>query len=163
MFCKNCGTQLPDGTRFCTNCGADQSQNQQQQQYQQQSYQPPFEPVKIGFADAIRLYFKQYATFSGRARRSEFWWAWLFLVLVNVLCTILIGVSDAFSVVSTIWNLAVFIPTLAISVRRLHDVGHSGAFYLWILLPIAGPIILLVQFCKDSMTNNQYGPSPKGY
>lgn len=62
---------------------------------------------------------------------------------------------------SWIWSLVILIPSLAICIRRLHDVGKSGWWYLWILLPLVGSIILMVQFCKDSEGDNQWGPSPK--
>ena len=55
----------------------------------------------------------------------------------------------------------VLIPGTALCVRRLHDVGKSGWFYLWILLPLIGYIIILIQFCKDSTGDNQWGPNPK--
>ena len=62
----------------------------------------------------------------------------------------------------TLWSLAILVPTLAVCVRRLHDVGKAGTFYLWILLPIAGDIILLVQFLKDSQPgSNRWGDNPK--
>ena len=60
-----------------------------------------------------------------------------------------------------IWSLVVLVPGLAVTVRRLHDVGKSGWYYLWILLPLAGPIMILIQLCKDSTEDNQWGPNPK--
>ena len=60
-----------------------------------------------------------------------------------------------------IWSLVVLLPGFALTIRRLHDAGKSGWFYLWMLLPLAGPIIILIQLLKDSDANNQWGPNPK--
>jgi uncharacterized membrane protein YhaH (DUF805 family) len=60
-----------------------------------------------------------------------------------------------------IWSVIVLVPGLAICIRRLHDAGKSGWFYLWMLLPIAGYIIVLIQLLKDSSEDNQWGPNPK--
>lgn len=62
----------------------------------------------------------------------------------------------------TLWSVGTLVPSLALCVRRLHDVGKRGTWFLFILLPIAGPIILLVQYCTDSNQGvNPYGPSSK--
>jgi hypothetical protein len=66
------------------------------------------------------------------------------------------------SALSMAYSIFVFLPGLAVSVRRLHDTGHSGAHYFLILIPLVGPFILLFYFCRDSdPEKNQYGPSPK--
>ncbi len=118
----------------------------------------------MGFMDAVKSVFGQYATFSGRARRSEYW----YFVLFNFLVGIVLGVIGALlgekasSVITSIWSLAILIPTLAVSWRRLHDIGKSGAYYLFILIPLVGFIMLLVWFCQPGQTgDNQYGPDPK--
>ena len=109
----------------------------------------------VGFIEAIKLAFVHYADFKGRSRRSEYWWFTLF----NSIVGFVIGL--ALPEQAWIWTLIVLIPSLAICVRRLHDVGKSGWFYLWILLPLIGYIIILIQFCKDSTGDNQWGPNPK--
>lgn len=63
--------------------------------------------------------------------------------------------------ISNLWSLAILVPNLALSVRRLHDVGKSWVWILWSFLPIVGQIILLIQYCKDSAPANQWGPNPK--
>jgi uncharacterized membrane protein YhaH (DUF805 family) len=127
---------------------------------------------------------KKYAVFSGRARRKEYWMFFLFnfiFVLVAMLLDVLIfgmtfleqfftygvfALTPLFTftpfVISTVYQVAVLVPGLAASVRRLHDVGKSG-WYLFIgLIPIAGPIWLLVLLCLDSQPGaNEYGPNPK--
>ena len=110
---------------------------------------------KIGFVDAVKLAFVHFADFAGRARRSEYWWFTLFNVIVSLVFSL------ALPDFSWIWSLVVLIPGLSLCIRRLHDVGKSGWFYLWILLPLAGGIIILIQMLKDSAEDNQWGPNPK--
>ena len=111
---------------------------------------------------------KNYAVFSGRARRKEYWMFVLFYVIFAVILTIIDVVTGLYSktynigLLTTIYGLAMLVPTLAVSVRRLHDTNHSGWWYLIGLVPLAGAIILLVFFCRDSdPIYNQYGPNPK--
>lgn len=112
----------------------------------------------VGFLEAVALFFSRYADFKGRSRRSEYWWVMLFNVIVSV---VLVLLPDSLAFLSSLWSLAILIPSLAICIRRLHDVGKSGWWYLFILIPLVGGIILLVQFCKDSTEDNQWGPNPK--
>lgn len=94
----------------------------------------------ISFPQAIVRFFTKYGTFGGRASRGEFWWATLFLCLVDLACE-LVGSAlgyESGGILSNLWGLATFIPTLAISVRRLHDSNHPGT---WLVL-IYGLIFL---------------------
>ncbi|OZG68160.1 DUF805 domain-containing protein [Bifidobacterium eulemuris] len=87
----------------------------------------------IGFGGAVVRYFKKYATFSGRASRSEYWWAYLFCVLVNSALNMLgqvLSVAMVVGVVSVVWTLGTIIPSLSVAVRRLHDRNLSGWFVL---------------------------------
>ncbi len=102
------------------------------------------------FGESISTCFSKYATFSGRASRSEYWWWWLFTFLISFIP--LAGFLAFF---------VFFIPSLAVGVRRLHDTGRSGWNFLWAFLPILGAIILLVFFLTDSESDNQYGPRPE--
>jgi uncharacterized membrane protein YhaH (DUF805 family) len=113
----------------------------------------------MSFGAAISSFFSKYATFSGRARRSEFWFAVLFTTLVSTAISIvwpsttvvLDGMSfQQSSLPSNLWQLAILVPSIALSVRRLHDVGLKGTYYLFVLLPIVGWIVLFIQFVKDS-------------
>ena len=105
--------------------------------------------------EATKLYFTRYADFSGRSRRSEYWWASLTIAVIGAI------VGAALADWSWIWSLATLVPGLAITVRRLHDIGKSGWWYLICLIPVVGSIILLVWCCKDSTEDNQWGPNPK--
>jgi uncharacterized membrane protein YhaH (DUF805 family) len=113
----------------------------------------------MSFGAAISSFFTKYATFSGRARRSEFWFAVLFTTLVSTAISIvwpsttvvLDGMSfQQSSLQSNLWQLAILVPSIALSVRRLHDVGRTGTYYLFVLLPVVGWIMLFIQFVKDS-------------
>ncbi len=125
----------------------------------------------MSFGAAIASFFSKYATFSGRARRSEFWFAVLFTTLVSVaIGTIWPGTTlvvndmsiQQSSVPSNLWQLAILVPSLALSWRRLHDVGRKGTYYLFILIPIVGWIMLFIQFVKDSQPgSNAFGEPVK--
>ena len=111
----------------------------------------------------------KYFCFSGRARRQEYWMFWLFCTLGSILlqfvCGFLVGITGLgiFGVLPLFYALAVLIPHLAVSVRRLHDIGKSGLWLFILLVPIAGAIVILVFDCLDSQPgSNEYGPNPKG-
>jgi uncharacterized membrane protein YhaH (DUF805 family) len=105
---------------------------------------------------------KKYAVFTGRARRSEYW----FFVLFNLIITVILALIDAWlgtSFLEIIYSLAVLIPSLAVGVRRLHDTDRSGWWLLIGLVPLFGLIVLIVFFVQDSTAGaNKYGPNPKG-
>ena len=105
----------------------------------------------MGFFEAIKACFSKYATLSGRARRSEYWW----FVLVNVI----IGIIP---IVNIIWGLLALIPGIAVSVRRLHDTGRSGWWLLLALLPLVNLILIYFYVCDSQPGANQYGENPKG-
>ncbi len=107
----------------------------------------------------------KYADFNGRARRSEYW----YFVLCNILAYLILsavgfalGDYGGLILLGIFW-LGVLIPSIAVIVRRLHDVGKSGWFYFVVLIPLVGGIWLIVLLCTDSQVGpNQYGPNPKG-
>jgi uncharacterized membrane protein YhaH (DUF805 family) len=111
---------------------------------------------------------KKYAVFSGRARRKEYWMFFLFNLIIYVVLALIDGLMGTFSpqaglgVLSGLYSLAVLIPSLAVTVRRLHDTGRSGWWILIALVPFIGGIVLLVFMVLDSQPGeNQYGPNPK--
>jgi uncharacterized membrane protein YhaH (DUF805 family) len=120
----------------------------------------------MSFQDAVRVCLRKYADFSGRARRSEYWW---FVVFTAVVTTVA-GVVDAVAgtrlgstgIVQAVATLALLLPGLAVGARRLHDVGQSGWSLLLIIIPVLGALILIYAFfSRDSHADNKYGPSPK--
>jgi uncharacterized membrane protein YhaH (DUF805 family) len=110
---------------------------------------------------------KNYFTFTGRSRRQAYWMFVLFNVIAVVLANVIdnvLGLSgqSGYGPLSTLYGLAVFIPGLALAIRRLHDTGRSGWWMLIGFLPIIGLIVLIVFFVQDSQPgSNQYGPNPK--
>lgn len=105
---------------------------------------------------------KSYAVFQGRARRKEYW----MFVLINVIISIILSVIESAAGLSTyisgIYSLLILIPSIAVTVRRLHDTGRSGWWILIGLIPLIGSIILIIFNCQDSQAkDNKYGPNPK--
>jgi uncharacterized membrane protein YhaH (DUF805 family) len=117
----------------------------------------------MNFQQAIASCFRNYVTFSGRAPRSEFWFWVLFVILVAIALGILdraLFPDNDVSPLATIWNLAVFLPGLAVAVRRLHDTDHSG-WWILIWFTLIGIIVLLVWYCtKGTPGKNRFGPDP---
>ena len=105
---------------------------------------------------------QRYAQFQGRARRAEFWWFTLANAIIAIALSILGAVSSIFNILYYVYALGVLIPGIAVGVRRLHDTGRSGWWWLIALVPLVGPIVLLVFFASDSTPgSNQYGVSEK--
>jgi uncharacterized membrane protein YhaH (DUF805 family) len=126
---------------------------------------------------------RKYATFRGRARRAEFWWFSLFAVLLEIAAMVvdfrmghgpfteaalatpagaltLAAIGPAYAGM----NLFLLLPSIAVSVRRLHDINRSGWYYLLGLAPVIGSLILLFWFFKRGTSGgNDYGPDPKAY
>lgn len=112
---------------------------------------------------------KQYAVFKGRARRKEYWFFILFNLIASLLLTVvdfMTGSLDAelgIGLLSGLYSLAVLIPSLAVTVRRLHDTGRTGWWLLIGLIPLIGAIVLLVFMLLDSQPGDtEYGANPKG-
>jgi uncharacterized membrane protein YhaH (DUF805 family) len=118
----------------------------------------------MGFQEAIQAVLNKYSDFSGRARRSEYWWWSLALFLVYIVAIVIFEIVKALGIILYIIVVAAaLVPSLAVGVRRLHDTNKTGWFLLIGLVPFVGGLILLVLFCIDSDAGpNQYGPSPKG-
>jgi len=105
---------------------------------------------------------KNYAVFSGRARRTEYWCFVLFSLIVTVVLSALEAVVGLSGVLSTIYSFGVLIPSLAVGIRRLHDTGRCGWWMLLCLIPIVGGIVLTGFLASDSERgDNDYGPNPK--
>jgi uncharacterized membrane protein YhaH (DUF805 family) len=130
-----------------------------------------------------QLVLKNYAVFTGRATRSEYWYFVLFNIIFLIVARAIdhmLGtnwdydryysqmyehsyVSIHTGLIGSLYSLAVLVPGLAVIVRRLHDVGKSGWFFLIVFIPFIGIIWLLVLFCTDSVVGeNKYGPNPQG-
>jgi uncharacterized membrane protein YhaH (DUF805 family) len=119
-----------------------------------------------------KVVFENYANFSGRARRSEYWYYTLGNIIVAMMLIVL-GLTFAsndsegfvfsvFGLLCLVYVLATIIPGLAVTVRRLHDIGKSGWYYFISFIPMIGGIWMLVLMCTEGEGgSNQYGPDPK--
>jgi len=131
----------------------------------------------MDFMTAVKTCFSKYVTFSGRAQRSEFWWFALFTIVVNFILTIVD--STLFGTVTTgagsfqaqtdmpflsgIFGLAVFLPSISVAVRRLHDTDRSGWWWWLILIPLIGFIVLIVFYAtRGTAGANRFGNDPLG-
>lgn len=110
---------------------------------------------------------KQYAVFTGRARRKEYWMFFLFNLIAAVVLGIIDGVlglslSQGMGLLGSLYALAVLLPSIGVTIRRLHDTNRSGWWCLIAFVPLIGGIVLLVFMLLDSTPgDNQYGPNPK--
>ena len=112
--------------------------------------------------------YKKYAVFSGRARRKEYWFFTLFVTIAFILLAIVDGITGTLDPMSgvglttVIFALGSILPSIAVSVRRLHDTDRSGWWFLISLIPLIGGIVLLVFCCLDSSPGqNRFGANPK--
>lgn len=134
----------------------------------------------MSFADSIRICLREkFANFDGRASRSEFWWFYLFTVIVALvgylpfifLAVISAGMDNAvgtlFSLLTVLWVIvwlvvliALYIPLLAVGCRRLHDRGQSGWFQLLLLVPCGSLVLIVLWALEGTPGDNAYGPRP---
>lgn len=192
IFCPQCGTLLKNGkpqqqrnNLYIKNASYQQYASSQnvnygglngpdfygQAEFSSRPHLTQYESSKLTFGEAVSECFRKYATFSGRARRSEYWFFYLFNLLINISINCFLGIFLAdgdelaigiIAIISILYSLSVFLPGLAVYVRRMHDIGKSGANIFWVLLPIVGWIMLFVWLLQDSEEyENEYGPSPK--
>ena len=119
----------------------------------------------MDFSSAVQSFFNKYATFQGRASSSEFWYAQLFIILTGFFLGFIEGLLvispfSEVSVLASIFQLGVFIPSIAIIARRLHDINKSGWWY-FLVFTIVGVIPVLYWFCKKGNNHeNDYGMNP---
>lgn len=120
----------------------------------------------MGFTEAVRTVLtERYADFQGRAARPEYWWFVLFNLLVNIAIGIIAGIlgETVGSILSLLVMLALIIPGIAVTVRRLHDTDRSGWWILIALVPLVGAIVLLVfMVLRGTPGENRFGPATSG-
>ena len=111
---------------------------------------------------------KKYAVFGGRSRRREYWFFTLFSLIITVVLSIIDRVTGTFDssagigLLSGIFSLAILIPSIAVSVRRLHDIDRTGWWFLLWLVPVIGAIVLLIFAVQDGTPGGKrFGPNPK--
>ena len=130
MYCPKCGNQIEPGSRFCGGCGS------------------PMETSRIGLMQAIQLGFQNYANFSGKSNRSEYWWWTLFVVVIYFALNFLGAIVPLLGIVTSLFGLVTLLPGLALGARRMHDIDKSGWYLLLWLLPIIGWIWFLILACQ---------------
>lgn len=124
------------------------------------AYTPP--PARSPFQYFTDVLTKNYANFSGRARRAEYWWFTLFNLLVAIaIVAVAALIAEQLIFVAVLWILATFLPTLAVTVRRLHDTNKSGWFYLISFIPFGGIVIFIFMLIDGDRHANTYGYPPK--
>jgi uncharacterized membrane protein YhaH (DUF805 family) len=118
----------------------------------------------VSFGQSVSYCFSNYTNFTGRARRSEFWWFYLAVLIISavvqgLLAVILGADSVVYYLLSAVVSIALVIPLYAAGARRLHDTGKSGWLQLLLLIPCVGVIALIVFWAQAGQpTENQYGP-----
>ena len=164
MFCSKCGKSVDDGSQFCPSCGNPLNGGSRPTGEATEKAKNFFNevvaraddlkgPEPVDFVKSIKLFFLYALNFKGRSSRSEYWWGYLFNFLAGIVCNFI-------PLVGGLLALALMVPGVALSVRRMHDIGKSGWHLLMGLIPLAGPIFLLIYCCTASLPDaNQWGPS----
>lgn len=169
-FCEYCGSQLNDNEQFCPNCGNKVAGNfgntGNNSQYNNGNFNGNANNTEVNTNPFIKYYVdvftKKYLLFDGRASRKEYWMFILFDILVGLGVSIVDSIIGIDGVLAGLYTLAIIIPSLAIAIRRLHDIGKSGFWYLISFIPLIGSIWLLILLCTQSQYGgNQYGDVPR--
>lgn len=175
MFCSKCGNKISDNVNFCSKCGnkvsiAYKIENEIVNNKDEVKNMQENNNLSINPFNYYLLAYKKYAIFSGRSTRSEYWYFMLFTVLINV---VLLGLyyyfdyqyedamSNLFIGLYLCHLLIVFLPSLSLLVRRLHDANRSGWFYFISFIPLIGPIALIIALTDKSSDGNKYGHKTK--
>lgn len=139
VFCRDCGKEIHESAPTCPQCGAPQMVDST----------ASASIGSDGFFELGLMPFKRFADFSGRARRKEYWY---FVLITTIMSIVFSLIHPALYVLNSVILL---LPTIAVTVRRMHDTDRSG---WWMLVPIVGFVFL----CLDSQpSTNRFGPSPK--
>ena len=160
VYCTACGSDMSVAAVACPKCGhpnGSQARTSSSSTSPSSFYASAMNATpKMEFGEAVKTFFRKYTDFKGRARRSEFWFAYLFTVIVSLPLSLL-EIS-----LSLVWSLAILIPSLAVSSRRLHDTNTSFGYFWLILIPLVGIILLIVKWATDSTPGaNRFGESTK--
>lgn len=131
-----------------------QRQTPPTQNYAPTTFKTSGSPKHVKFGEAIKLFFMNYANFTGRSTASEYWFSFLFIFIVNLFTSAIPGIG-------AIISLAIFIPTLSVTVRRLHDTGKNWTYLLLGFIPFVGIIILIIQYCQPSAPDNVWGAAAR--
>jgi uncharacterized membrane protein YhaH (DUF805 family) len=177
VYCTACGENMSTTVMRCPRCGKPNDS------YRATTYPvpatvggigTPVAPVwpvpaspKMAFGDAVQSFFRNYAVFSGRARRGEYWFVQLFLFTVYLGVAVINFFLDEellalTTAVYVLWVIVILVPSLALTSRRLHDTDTSFGYYFLILIPVVGAILVLVKLATDSTPGpNRFGTTEK--
>ena len=172
VSCRHCKTKLLDGNVIASLDKAEESKSNNNKRsngrssFESEDLTPQ---TPLSFNEAVRTCFQKYFDYSGRATRREYWFFSLFTVVVTIFIGIIAGISElyvsgsVFSFISSLFYLAVFLPSFSVSVRRLHDTNRSGWMLLIWLIPFFGLLWvgILLCFASDKGTN-RFGENPQG-
>ncbi len=112
----------------------------------------------MNFTQAVSSGFSNYVNFSGRAIRSEYWY-WILFIILGDIVTSIIDWAIGTQVTTSLFGLATLLPNIAVAIRRLHDLDRTGWWILLSLIPIVGWIILLIWYCtRGTVGPNRFGP-----
>ena len=114
-----------------------------------------------GNHELVRGSFKKYVVFSGRSRCKEYWMFTLINIIIFIVIAAIEGFAGSPGIIATIYYLAVLIPSLSVTIRRLHDTGRSAWWLLIGLIPFIGGIIFIILVLDSQPGENKYGPNPK--
>ena len=160
MKCPMCGLINPETARRC-DCGYDFASGRVGRSYVRQSERETAQTVYYWYLKVLQ----NYAVFSGRASLNEYWYFVLFNIIIMIgipIIGLITGTLWAGTLLGGIYTLALLIPSIAVSVRRLHDTDRSGWWFLFGLIPLIGTIVFLVFMLQDGKPGaNQYGANPK--
>jgi uncharacterized membrane protein YhaH (DUF805 family) len=165
MFCSQCGTELDNLAKFCSSCGNQISNKSEKTDSVKRTLASGvlYQAKALTFTESIGACYSKFFEFSGRASRSEYWWFYLFTILLTwgakLVATITMPEDETAVFAGPVLQSAVLfatLPTYSALVRRLHDVGKSGWNILW-LFTIVGVIPLMIWLCREGEeTQNDY-------
>jgi uncharacterized membrane protein YhaH (DUF805 family) len=148
VFCRACGATIHSSAPHCPQCGAPQA-----------AASGRGDGIPRTFANSIAICFRKYASFEGRAPRAEYWYFHLFYFVTQLVIGFLVALANGPGAITGLAVLAFILPSIGVTVRRLHDLGRSGWWYWLLLLPIIGGIVLFVWMCtRGTRAGNRYGP-----
>jgi uncharacterized membrane protein YhaH (DUF805 family) len=153
MKCTACSSDIEENAQFCGECGAALSVSPITSSTPQ---------VTVDLPKAVQLGFQRYIDFSGRSSRAEYWWWTLFTFVVSIIAFVVDTVAIGTSLLQSVWSLATFIPSIAIGVRRLHDINRSGWWSLLHLGVGIGSIVLIIWACMPSFEHIKGSVWPYG-
>lgn len=167
--CTECGEFVFDNSVDCPNCGCplEKKMESKTNSYRATKSVKSYIASKNKKLDKIIeiCVFQKFAQFSGRATREEFWYFFFcyMFFLIGAVCSFSTSKDGIHPIMIksliTIFNVGLFIPSISVSIRRLHDVNKSGWNMLWLFLPVIGIIILIIYWLQKSDKDNQYGHS----